>query len=522
MVGKEDPPSRREVTDAIKELKNNKAPGDDMLPAELFKVGSGVLTDELHHLLIMVWNQETIPQSCNDAVIAALHKKGDKELCSNHRGLSLLTTIYKLIAKIAYKRLIPYTEPILGEYQAGFRSNRSTSDQIFTLRQVLEKRWEFAQSSHLLFIDFKQAYDCLHRDSLWAILSSFGIPTKLVKIIQALYTDTTSRVRVKGAYSTPFPILSGVRQGCLLSPCLFNLALEWVIRQLRTEDCGVGVGRLTLSILAYADDVVLLSDNMTPLEQTFKTFTREAEKIGLTINVDKTKIMHAERGLQHQEGYEVIAGYTLERVENFVYLGSLLTPNNDIKSEIDRRISAATRAFYALNSLFKSRLLSRKTKLRLLSTVVLPVLTYGAETWSLTETLQQRLISFENGLLKTICGPVYDADLGIWRRRYAREVRVLTQQPTVTNLIRSARLRWLGHVLRASPERHIRRVFEEVMVGRRPVGRPRTRWKDVVVADLELLEVNPEEMVELARVRRTWRRIVVAAKDLNRPIAPGE
>ena len=376
-----------------------------------------------------MWNQEAIPQSCNDAVITALHKKGDKEVCSNYRGLSLLTTIYKIIAKIVHKRLIAYIDPILGEYQAGFGSNRSTSDQIFTLRQVLEKRWEYAQSSHLLFIDFKQAYDCLHRDSLWAILSSFEIPTKLVKIIQALYADTISRVRVKGAYSTPFPIASGVRQGCLLSPCVFNLALEWVIRQLRTEGCGVRVGRHTLSVLAYADDVVLLSDNMTQLEQTFEAFTRAAEKIGLRINADKTKIMHVERGLQHQEGNEQIAGYTLERVDNFVYLGSLLTPKNDIKSEIDRRISAATRAFYALNSFFKSRLLSRRTKLRLLSTVVLPVLTYGAETWSLTETLQRRLTSFENNLLKTICGPVFDADLGIWRRRYAPEVRILTQQP---------------------------------------------------------------------------------------------
>ena len=343
-----------------------------------------------------------------------------------------------------------------------------------------------------------------------------------MKLIQALYTDAASRVRVNGAYSDPFPILSGARQGCLLSPCLFNLALEWVIRQLTVGVSGVRVGGLTLNILAYADDVVLLSENMTTLEQSFEELLRAAKKIGLGINVSKTKVMHVERGLLHQEGSEVIAGCTIERVESFVYLGSLITPKNEIKAEVEQRISAATRAFYALNSVFRSRLLSRKTKLRVLTSVVLPVLTYGAETWSVTATLERRMISFENGLLKTICGPVFDNDLGIWRRRYAREVRNLTHQPLVTDLIRSARLRWLGHVLRASPDRHIRNVFEERMVGRRPVGRPRTRWKDVVVADLERLGVNPEEMQELARDRRAWRRIVVAAKGLNRPIAPGE
>ena len=157
VAGEEEPPSRREVRETIKELKNNKAPGDDMFPAEFFKASSEVLTNEIHKFLTIVWNQETIPHLCNDAIITALYKKEDKEICSNYRGLSLLTTIYKIIARIVYKRLLPYAEPVLGEYQAGFRSNSSTSDQIFTLRQVLEKRWEYNKSSHLIFIDFKQA-----------------------------------------------------------------------------------------------------------------------------------------------------------------------------------------------------------------------------------------------------------------------------------------------------------------------------------------------------------------------------
>ena len=265
-----------------------------------------------------------------------------------------------------------------------------------------------------------------------------------------------------------------------------------------------------------------MADNMPQLELALEALKNAAERIGLKININKTQIMHAQRGLEHQDGNDIIAGLSLERVDNFVYLGSQLTPNDNIKCEVERRISSATRAFYALNKLFRTRMLSRRSKLRVLSTVVLPVLTFGAEAWSLTATLEQKLLRFENGLLKTICGPIYDVELSTWRRRYTREVRALTLQPLVTDAIRSARLRWLGHLIRAGPNRVIHKVFMEEMDGRRPRGRPRTRWKDVVMADLRLLGVNPESLEELARDRVGWRRLVVAAKGLNRPIAPGE
>ena len=101
-------------------------------------------------------------------------------------------------------------------------------------------------------------------------------------------------------------------------------------------------------------------------------------------------------------------------------------------------------------------------------------------------------------------------------------MREITSYPLVTDHIRASRIRWLGHILRSGPERLTHQVFKENMVGRRPRGRPRTRWKDVVNADLRLLDIDPDNMEELAENRRQWRRLVVAAKGLNGPIAPGE
>ncbi|XP_076069194.1 uncharacterized protein LOC143041241 [Oratosquilla oratoria] len=209
-----------------------------MLNAEILKVGSDILLTELTELVGLIWTQEEIPDGINDAVIVALHKNGDKKNYHEFRGLSLLTTIYKIIVRVIYKRLLPYTEPMLGEYQAGFRSNRSTSEHIFTLRQVF--------------------------------------------------------------------------------------------RQVVRDDSGVMIGSLGLKELSYADDVVILAEDMRSLDLTFCELVRAAGKIGLRVNETKTKLMHVQRRRSFAGGHEIAAGFNLELVDSFAYLGSKLSPENDI------------------------------------------------------------------------------------------------------------------------------------------------------------------------------------------------
>ena len=124
------------------------------------------------------------------------HKKGDKTDCSNYRGISRLPTTYKILSNILLSRLIPYAEEIIGDHQCRFRRNRSTTDHIFCIRQILEKKWEHNEAVHQLFIDFKNAYDSVRREALYTILIEFGIPKKLVRLINMCLTETYSRVRV--------------------------------------------------------------------------------------------------------------------------------------------------------------------------------------------------------------------------------------------------------------------------------------------------------------------------------------
>ena len=112
-----------------------------------------------------------LPEQWKESIIVPIYKKGGKTNCSNYRGISLLLTSYKILSNIILGRLTPYVDYIIGDHKCGFRRNRSTIDQIFCIRQILEKKWEYDGTIHQLFIDFKKAYDSVKRDVLYNILT---------------------------------------------------------------------------------------------------------------------------------------------------------------------------------------------------------------------------------------------------------------------------------------------------------------------------------------------------------------
>jgi len=155
--------------------------------------------------------------------------------CNNYRGISLLPTTYKILSNILLSRLIPYPKEIIRDHQCGFRRNRSTFDHIFCICQILEKKWEYIEEVHQLFIDFKKAYDSVRREVLHKILIEFGISRKLVRLVNMSLSETYSRVQVGKNVSDRFPITNGLKQGDALSPMLFNFALEIVIRRVQVS-----------------------------------------------------------------------------------------------------------------------------------------------------------------------------------------------------------------------------------------------------------------------------------------------
>ena len=204
----------------------------------------------------------------------------------------------------------------------------------------------------------------------------------------------------------------------------------------------------------------------------------------------------------------------LEMVEEFKYLGSTVTSNNEVKKEILIRIAAASRCSWAINKILQSRILSRDTKIKAYTSIIRPIATYGCETWSMTKEMNNRMEVFENGILRRIYGPVRDEESGAWRRRHNAELRELSKLPPITSHIRAQRLRWAGHVARMPDEAMTKQIAQGEPHGRRPVGRPRMRWRDNIRKDLQLLEVeDPSSWWEMAQDRGPWRHLVKAAKD---------
>jgi hypothetical protein len=195
-------PSASEIEVAIGKLKRYKSPDVDQIPAELIRAGGETLRSEIHKLIKLIWNKEEWPQQWKESVVVPIHNKGDKTDCSNYRGISLLSTSYKILSNVLLARLTPYADEIIGDHQCGFRRNRSTTDQIFYIWQILEKKWEYNSTVHQLFIDFKKAYDSVRGEVLYNVLTEFGMPRKLVELIKMCLKETYSTVGVKETYST--------------------------------------------------------------------------------------------------------------------------------------------------------------------------------------------------------------------------------------------------------------------------------------------------------------------------------
>ncbi|KAJ4435808.1 hypothetical protein ANN_18427 [Periplaneta americana] len=239
-----------------------------------------------------------------------------------------------------------------------------------------------------------------------------------------------------------------------------------------------------------------------------RKFLEASKEIGLEVNPEKTKYMFMSRDENIvRNGNIKIGNLSFEEVEKFKYLGATVTNINDTREEIKHRINMGNSCYYSVEMLLSSSLLSKNLKVRIYKTVILPVVLYGYETWTVTLREEHRLRVFENKVLRKIFVAKRDEVTGEWRKLHNTELHALYSSPDIIRNIKSRRLRWAGHVARMDESRNAYRVLVGRPEGKRSLGRPRRRWEDNIKMDLREVGYDDREWINLAQDRDRWRAL---------------
>lgn len=299
-VVKEEQEDRRgvkEIWKAVKKMKSRKACGVDGIPMEAWKYAGEGVKKGLEELLNQIWEEGTIPKDWRTSIIVPLYKRGDKEKTGNYRGISLLCSAYKIYAEVLKNRLEEEEEylEILPESQAGFRRGRSTMDNIFILNHLSQREKRKGKGEdkvYAFFVDLKAAFDNVDRDKLWETLKDKGINREVIGRLEKIYEETEVMIRMGEEFTDKFWTRKGVRQGCVLSPLLFNLYIADIDRELKRRGIGgIAIGKERIWTLSYADDIVVLAKNREALLDMMDTLGRFLKERKLELSAEKSKII---------------------------------------------------------------------------------------------------------------------------------------------------------------------------------------------------------------------------------------
>lgn len=485
-----------EFEKALRDLKGKKAPGVDNIPGELLKKSGDKLKKELYNLVCNIYKTGELPKDFVKCIIVPIPKKSNARSCQQYRTLSLVCHASKIVTRIIMKRIEKQIDENLSDDQFGFRKGVGTREAILALRQVIEKQMKKGKPTFLAFVDLEKAFDNVNWNVLFSILRQTGINFRERRLVYNIYKQETGIVCCGNKEETAH-IRKGVRQGCSLSPCLFNIYVQKAIDRVREEFVtGVNIHGDKVDMIRFADDIALITENEEDLQKILCKMDKiMEEEFNMRINANKTKVLVCSRNDENKTAIE-LRNETIQEVNEFTYLGSKITNDGRSSKEIISRIAQAKNAFYKKKNLFTAKNISLDVRKQMLKTYVWSVALYGSESWTMGVRERKRLLAFETWCYRRIMKIS-------WKEMITNEevYRRVGERRCFLKYLKRRRNHLVGHILRHNGL--LKLIIEGTVDGKNSRGRPRLEYMSQIMEDMSC--GSYWELKRKAERREEWR-----------------
>ena len=379
-----------EVNSALKKSKNNKSAGLDVISKEMVHAFTEIYPNFLPKLFNIILKSKHFPEEWLTALIVLIHKKGTKSDISNYRGISLLSCLSKLFCSVLNNRIVKWGEEnnVFSTSQLGFRKGNRTSDALTILHNLVDKYCHKGKSPlYACFVDFQKAFDKIPRDLLLQKLNNIGVRGNVYDIIKSMYTGDNARIKIDDKMTKLININQGVRQGCVLSPTLFNFFLSDFEKFISddSETNPISINNVCkVPCIIWADDIVLLSETKSGLQKQIDKLSNYSATNMLPVNIEKTKCMCFNKSGKLIRNCFFFEENALEDVSDMMYLGFLVRCNGSINAGLKNLGERALKAFYKIKeSIGYSFYRNAHVAFKIFDSIIKPILLYASDFWGL-------------------------------------------------------------------------------------------------------------------------------------------
>ena len=369
----------KELNQNLIKLKNNKSAGPDRIPSEMIKNSPVNVLTIILKLINKIKNTNQYPKLWALGYTTLIHKDGDDENPENYRAITICSAMAKLFALMIKHRLEEKVveNKLIGDYQIGFKKGTRPADHLLLLKGIIDNYLHSGKKVFACFIDFEKAYDNIWREGLYYKLLKSGINTNMVNIIRNMYTNTQQGLKINQSLTNSFQSYRGLRQGCVLSPLLFNVFVDDLPHIFDISCRPVSLNKHKINCLMYADDIVLLSETEEGLKKSLNQLSGYCDNWCLKVNQKKTKTMIFQNKVTKHLKI-VFDKHPLEEVKQFKYLGNILTNTGNFNQNDKYLRLKGVRATYQLMKILGRRLKPSKT-IKLFEKIVEPIVLYNCE-----------------------------------------------------------------------------------------------------------------------------------------------